>query len=89
MARVRCQYPILAIAREGAYVDVRYPMQGTDHGRFWNVVAGVQGQNQEADTGGRLSRGRVTEPRRDGAEVCLHNQRYRDNEKEEDATGES
>ena len=60
-------------------------MQGADHVRFGDVVAGVQGQDQEADTSNRLGGGRVTKPCSDGAEVCLHNQGDNDNEKEEDA----
>jgi len=77
------------MTRGDTYINVRGPMQGAVHGRFRNVVAGVQGQNQGAETGGRLSRSRVTEPRRHGMDVCLHNQGYSNNEKEEDAVAES
>ena len=67
------------------YVDVSNPTQGPNHVRFRNVVTGIQGESQEGDTGSRLSGSRIVEPRGNGTEVCLHNERDDDNEEEEDA----
>ena len=68
------------------YVDVSDPLQGTDHGRFRDVVTSVYGQSQEGDTGSGLSGSWIAERCGNGAEVRLHDQSYGDNKEEEDTT---
>ena len=41
------QSHIVANAAADTYADISDPLQGTDHARFRDVVAGVQGKSQE------------------------------------------